>query len=116
MRGIVVLCAGLVSLLAVGAARAGVGPGECGVCECVDDGRRLCRQDAAVSTVDCDDFCGSSEVISFSAGIVSCSDVPGCAQSVTHGAPAASTYGVVALLIGLPALGLWRLRTRSLAP
>ena len=115
MRGLVALCVGLACLIGAGAAGAGVGIGECGVCECVDDGRRLCRQDQAVNRAACEAFCGSAEVIDFSAGFIQCGEVVGCTQP-SAAAPAASAHGVIALLVALSALGLWRLRSRSLAP
>lgn len=114
MRRSIALCVGLLLLLGAGAAWAGVGIGECGVCECAADGRRLCMQDEAVNRSDCENFCGSTDVIDFSAGFVQCSDVPGCPQSFAKSAPAASPYGVIALLLSLSALGMWRLRRRSL--
>lgn len=113
MRGVILLCLGLVSLLAVEAARAGVGIGECGVCECAADGRRLCMQDVGVNRAECIAFCGSSEVIDFSAGIVQCSEVPGCPQASAKSAPAASPYGTATLLFSLSAFGLWRLQKRA---
>lgn len=111
MRGIAMLCAGLVSILGVAVARAGVGIGECGVCECADDGRRLCVQDAAVNRAECEEFCDSTDVIDFSAGIIQCREVPGCPQSLAPAAaPAAAPYGIVALLVALLSAGLWRIR------
>jgi hypothetical protein len=68
-------------------------------------------QDVAVSTADCIEFCGSTNVIDFSAGFILCSDVPGCTQPSTTAAPAASPYGIAAVLTGLFAVGLWRLRS-----
>lgn len=113
MRGMVALCVGLVSLLAVGVARAGVGIGECGVCECAADGRRLCTQDEGVNRAACEVFCRSTDVIDFSAGFVQCRDVPRCTQPLAPAAPAASFYGGIALLIGLFTAGLWRLRSHE---
>jgi hypothetical protein len=74
-------------------------------------------QDQAVNRADCENYCGSTNVIDFSAGFVQCADVPGCPQSLAPKiAPAASAYGVAALLISLSVLGLRRLRHRSPTP
>lgn len=113
MRGTIALLVGLVSLVVVDSARAGVSIGECGVCECADDGRRLCMQDVGVNRAECVEFCGSTDVLDFSAGFVQCSEVRGCPQASGNAgaaAPTASAYGTAALLLGLSAFGLWRLR------
>ena len=110
MRGEIALSVALVTLLGVGAARAGVGIGECGVCECADDSRRLCVQDAAVNRAECEEFCDSADVIDFSAGIIQCREVPGCPQSLAPAAaPAAAPHGIVALLVALLSAGVWRI-------
>lgn len=112
MRGLTALCLGLVLVLGAGASWAGISEGDCGVCECLDDGSRpFCVQDMGFPPADCDEACGSANVNLFSASATQCSDVPGCPQFLAKlRVPTVSPYGMTALLVALGGIGIWRVR------
>ena len=117
MRGLVAICVGLVVVLGAGVANAGpdITPGACCKCSCGDpmSGLELvaCFQAEGDVVAQCQEICGEAPDWGFECTEkpVSCSDDPQCAAPATS-APAASPYGIAALLALLAGFGAYRLR------
>ena len=127
MRGLIALCMGLgVMTGAVHAANAGLVGGECCICRCVaatgddDDDEDAELEFAACLQIPdrggdpsaaCDTICGEREFdLECSFEPTPCFTFSSACASTR--APAASPYGIAAVLIALGGFGAWRLRKR----
>lgn len=129
MRGLIALCVGVVLMMGmVRAANAGIVGGECCICRCVaatgdDDDDDLELEFAACLQIPdrggdpsaaCDAICGEREFdLECSFEPTPCFTFSSACASTR--APAASPYGIAALLLALGVFGAWRLGKRTTA-